>query len=93
MMISFSTPATTTRRWGPDLELTLAGPCLASLLGKTGAGAKTHRCQVDFFFWVAFLRDNYQICRGFKNIHVGLCAVHLNKEFRSNLDYSQSGKG
>jgi hypothetical protein len=46
-------------------------PVLASLLGKTGGGAKTHRCPEDFFFLIDFSGDDYRIYRGFKNIHIG----------------------
>jgi hypothetical protein len=41
-------------------------PVLASLLGKTGGGAKTHRCPEDFFFLIDFSGDDYRIYRGFQ---------------------------
>jgi len=40
-------------QWGRPW-LGLAGPFLASLLGKTGGDVKTHRCLGDFFFLSGF---------------------------------------
>jgi hypothetical protein len=49
MIISFSTPATKTHRRGPGFGAAFGRPNLAYLLGKTGKGAKIHRCSADFF--------------------------------------------
>lgn len=53
-MISFSTAATNTLRCGPGFGADLGRPDLAFLLGKTGGGAKTHRCLAKFFFLRGF---------------------------------------